>query len=172
MALLSPGLGNGRGSIGCSQPRGMLAESCLLGFSSCLLTISWSQLGFCRAERKSIWLPSRSPLDSCPQASVSPPRDREQGLALALQAASGRVKQAGECLPGCSRFSRPGSSHDCSRQGSGFPAPLTSDCPLLPLRAFCPSVTSVSPCPSVWDQGRQWVEAALQPEAWQLLRGD
>lgn len=156
MALLSPGLGNGRRSIGCSQPRGMLAESCLLGLSSCLLAIPWRQLGFCRAERKSIWLPSRSPLASCPQASLSPPRDWEQELALALQAASARVKQDRECLLGCSRFSRPSSSHDCSRQGSGFPTPLTSNRPLLlPLSAFCLWVTSVSPCPSVWDQGRQ-----------------
>lgn len=83
-------LGNGRGSIGRSQPRGMLAESCLLGLS-CLLSIPWSQLDFCRAEKKSIWLPSHSPLASYPQASLSLPRNREQELVLALQELSKMV---------------------------------------------------------------------------------
>lgn len=100
------------------------------------------QLAFCR-----LWLPSLS--SSCPPG-------QPFGMGAGARPGPASSKCRSEARRERSWFSRPGSSgssHDCSRRGSGFPAPLTSLRPLLPLRARCPWVTSVSPCPSVWDQG-------------------
>lgn len=115
------------------------------------------QLAFCR-----LWLPSLS--SSCPPG-------QPFGMGAGARPGPASSKCRSEARRERSWFSRPGSSgssHDCSRWGLGFPAPLTSHHPLLPLCAWCPWVTSVSPCPSVWDQG----SSGWRPLAWQLLRGD
>lgn len=110
--------------------------------------------GCLQGRKRSISLPSRSPLASCPRGSLSPGQSR---LRWERQGGSGR------------RLSRP-SSWDSCEQGSGFPAPVT---PVHPSRCCSPParITSASPWPSAGDRGWRRVGATLQLGAWQLFRG-